>query len=127
MFQFRVFIRDKTIDQKLHIKGCLLRDLIKIFKALCDETRIRLLKLLQERELCVCEIIQALNMTQPRVSRNLGILKNVGLVKDRREGLWVHYSLDLDSFNQYSGPILELLRDWTNDDEVILEDIRKAE
>ena len=62
-------------------------------------------------------------MTQPRVSRNLGILKNVGLVKDRREGLWVHYSLNTDSFNQYADPILELLRDWINDDEAILRDL----
>lgn len=100
-----------------------MRDLIKMFKALCDEIRIRLLKLLQEKELCVCEIIQALNMTQPRVSRNLGILKNAGLVKDRREGLWVHYSLDTNSFNQHAGPILELMRDWINDDEVILKDL----
>ena len=102
-----------------------MRDLVKIFKALSDETRIRLLKLLQQRELCVCELMQALNMTQSRVSRNLGILKNAGLVKDRRDGLWVHYSLDQKSFNKYAMPLLELLRDWANDDEMILEDLNE--
>lgn len=100
-----------------------MRDLVKVFKALSDETRIRLLKLLQQRELCVCELMQALNMTQSRVSRNLGILKDAGLVKDRRDGLWVHYSLNEKSFNEYAGPILELLKDWANDDEAILRDL----
>ena len=109
--------------------GSVLRDLIKVFKALSDETRIRLLKLLQQRELCVCELMQTLNMTQSRVSRNLGILKDAGLAKDRRDGLWVHYSLDQKSFNRYATPILELLKDWVNDDAAILEDLdelRKA-
>jgi len=106
-----------------YIGGSILRELIKVFKALSDETRIRLLKLLQQRELCVCELMQSLNMTQSRVSRNLGILKDAGLVKDRRNGLWVHYSLDQKSFNRYAVPILELLKDWLNDDAVTLEDL----
>ena len=100
-----------------------MRNLVKVFKALSDETRIRLLKLLQQRELCVCELMQTLNMTQSRVSRNLGILKDAGLVKDRRDGLWVHYSLNEDSFNIYAEPILELLKEWVNDDESILDDL----
>jgi ArsR family transcriptional regulator len=100
-----------------------LRDLVKVFKALSDETRIRLLKLLQQRELCVCELVQALNMTQSRVSRNLGILKDAGLVKDRRDGLWVHYSLNDMSFNKHAGPVLKLLRDWANNDEAVLRDL----
>jgi len=83
-----------------------MRELVKVFKALSDETRIRLLKLLSERELCVCELMQALDMTQSRVSRNLGILKEAGLVKDRRDGLWIYYSLNRKSFNQYVAPIL---------------------
>ena len=100
-----------------------MRELIKVFKALSDETRIRLLKLLQQRELCVCELMQALDMTQSRVSRNLGILKDAGLVKDRRDGLWVHYSLDEKSFNEYAGPLLELLRTWANGNDLVLNDL----
>ena len=105
--------------------GDVLRDLVKIFKALSDETRIRLLKLLQQRELCVCELMQALDMTQSRVSRNLGILKNAGLVKDRRDGLWVHYSLDRKSFNQYAEPLLQLLENWVGDNEIIRKDLEE--
>ena len=99
-----------------------MRDLVKIFKALSDETRIRLLKLLCERELCVCELMQALDITQSRVSRNMGILKEAGLVKDRRDGLWVFYSLNRKSFNYCAAPILGLLDGWLNDDEVIKKD-----
>jgi ArsR family transcriptional regulator, arsenate/arsenite/antimonite-responsive transcriptional repressor len=65
----------------------------KIFGALSDETRLRVLRLLEERELCVCELMQVLDMSQPRISRHLGVLKNAGLVKDRREGKWVYYAL----------------------------------
>lgn len=100
-------------------------DLIKVFKALSDKTRIRLLKILQQRELCVCEFMQVLDMTQSRVSRNLRILKDVGLVKDRRDGLLVRYSLNEKPFNQYASPLLELLKDWLNDDDIILKDLEE--
>ena len=100
-------------------------DLIKVFKALSDKTRIRLLKILQQRELCVCEFMQVLDMTQSRVSRNLRILRDVGLVKDRRDGLLVYYSLNEKPLNQYASPLLELLKDWVNDDETILKDVQE--
>lgn len=100
-----------------------MRELIKIFKALSDETRVRLLKLLEQRELCVCELMQTLDMTQSRVSRNLGILKDAGLVKARRDGLWIHYSLNAESFNIHAKPLLELLQTWLNNDEAILSDL----
>jgi ArsR family transcriptional regulator, arsenate/arsenite/antimonite-responsive transcriptional repressor len=64
-----------------------------IFGALSDETRLRMMRLLEERELCVCELMQVLDMSQPRISRHLGVLKNAGLVNDRREGKWVYYAL----------------------------------
>ena len=64
----------------------------KLFKALADETRLRILKLLEVREMCVCEIMVALGLTQPTASHHLGILENVGLVRGRKEGKWVFYS-----------------------------------
>ena len=63
-------------------------------------------------------------MTQSRVSRNLGILKDAGLVQDRREGLWVHYSLNEESFNAYAEPLLELLKEWANDDRAVMDDLK---
>ncbi len=65
----------------------------RFFKALADETRLRILRLLEVREMCVCEVMVALGLTQPTASHHLGILENVGLVNDRKEGKWVFYSI----------------------------------
>ncbi|MDH5712481.1 MAG: metalloregulator ArsR/SmtB family transcription factor [Candidatus Bathyarchaeota archaeon] len=65
----------------------------RFFKALADETRLRIVKLLEVREMCVCEVMVALGLTQPTASHHLGLLENAGLVKDRKEGKWVFYSL----------------------------------
>jgi len=105
-----------------------MRELIKVFKALSDETRIRMLKLLFEGELCVCDIMQAMEISQSRASRNLGILKDAGLLNDRRDGQWVHYSLNKQSAAKYSG-LFELLDSSLNDDKTILgdrESLRRA-
>jgi len=64
------------------------------FKALSDETRLRILKLLEEGELCVCDLTAALEMTQPNISFHLGILREAGLIKDRKEGRWSYYDLN---------------------------------
>ena len=68
--------------------------LIKMMKALSDETRLRLLNLLLEKECCVCEAMQALDISQTRASRNLKVLHDTGLLKQRKDGLWSLYSLD---------------------------------
>jgi len=75
---------------------------LNIFKALSDETRLRILKLLENGELCVCDIVAALDMIQPKVSFHLGVLKEVSLIKDRKQGKWVHYSInDSDIFKRF--------------------------
>ncbi|HXX88279.1 MAG TPA: metalloregulator ArsR/SmtB family transcription factor [Candidatus Acidoferrum sp.] len=65
----------------------------KVLKALADSIRLRILGLLSSREMCVCEVMVALDLTQPTASHHLRILENVGLVKDRKEGKWVFYSI----------------------------------
>ncbi len=73
-----------------------------LFKAISDETRLRILKLLEQRELCVCDIVAALDMIQPKVSFHLGVLKEAGLIKDRKQGKWIHYSIDeSDMFKRF--------------------------
>ena len=68
-----------------------------ILRALADGTRLRIINLLLvENELCVCELTEALQMVQPKVSRHLAILREAGLVLDRREGLWIHYRIHPD-------------------------------
>lgn len=64
-----------------------------LFKALAHDTRLRILNLLLGGEVCVCRIMEILHLPQSTASRHLGILKNAGLVEDRRDGIWVHYSL----------------------------------
>jgi ArsR family transcriptional regulator, arsenate/arsenite/antimonite-responsive transcriptional repressor len=69
-------------------------DLLNVFKALSDETRVKILKLLEHGELCVCDIVAALDTIQPKVSFHLGVLKEAGLIRDRKRGKWVHYRID---------------------------------
>lgn len=64
----------------------------RLLKALANETRLKMLRLLSMREMCVCELTVALDLTQPTASHHLNILENLGLVKDRKEGKWVFYS-----------------------------------
>jgi len=70
-----------------------MKQYIDLFRALSDETRLRIMVLLSEKELCVCQIEAALDLPQAKVSRHLTVLRYAGLVKDRREGLWIYYSL----------------------------------
>lgn len=71
-----------------------MKDLLNVFKSLSDETRLRILKILEHGELCVCDIVAALDTIQPKVSFHLSSLKEAGLIKDRKQGKWIHYSLD---------------------------------
>lgn len=79
--------KDETIDKQS-----------RFFKVLADETRLRILRLLEVREMCVCEVMVALGLTQPTASYHLRILENSGLVKDRRKGKWVFYALTNPKF-----------------------------
>lgn len=79
-----------------------MQELLNTFKALSDETRLRILKLLERGELCVCDIVAALDMIQPKVSFHLRILKEAGLIKDRKQGKWIHYTIDdSDMFTRF--------------------------
>jgi len=71
-----------------------MKDLLDILKAFSDETRLRIIKLLEASELCVCDIVAAFDTVQSKVSFHLGVLKRAGLVKDRKQGKWMHYRID---------------------------------
>jgi ArsR family transcriptional regulator, arsenate/arsenite/antimonite-responsive transcriptional repressor len=71
-----------------------MKELTDLFKALSDETRLRILKLLEGGELCVCDIMAALDKIQPKVSFHLGVLKKANLLKGRKQGKWMHYKID---------------------------------
>jgi ArsR family transcriptional regulator, arsenate/arsenite/antimonite-responsive transcriptional repressor len=78
------------------------QEILTIFKALSEETRLRILKLLENGELCVCDIVAALDTIQPKVSFHLSALKEAGLITDRKQGKWVHYRMnDADIFRRF--------------------------
>ena len=75
-----------------------MKNTAQVFKALSDETRLRIMGLLiAGEELCVCDIIAALDLPQSTVSRHLAYLRNSGLLEDRRQGVWMYYRLSQDS------------------------------
>ena len=78
-----------------------MRDTIKAFKALSDETRLRVLLVLLEQECCVCEIMQALDISQTRASRSLAALYDAGFLKLKRDGQWSFYSIDNEGMPDY--------------------------
>ncbi len=71
-----------------------MEELTTIFKALSDGTRIRIIKLLEQGELCVCDVVAALDIVQPKASFHLGVLWEAGLIRDRKQGKWMHYRLN---------------------------------
>jgi DNA-binding transcriptional ArsR family regulator len=91
-------------------------DLLNLFGILSDRTRLRILLLLLNNELCVCEIFATLDMSQPRVSRQLAILKQSKIIKDRREGKWIYYRIDENEYTKHLMSILSLVPDWLCDD-----------
>jgi ArsR family transcriptional regulator, arsenate/arsenite/antimonite-responsive transcriptional repressor len=93
-----------------------MREFVKVMKALSDSNRVKLLKLLQRRQMCVCEIRAALGIAQPTVSKHLKILENAGLVGRKKEGLWVNYFLSDGSRSPYAASLLGNLKHWLSDD-----------
>jgi ArsR family transcriptional regulator len=75
-------------------------DLVRLFQALADPTRLRLLNLMNGREVCVCFFVEVLKEGQPKISRHLAYLRNAGIVAARREGKWMHYRIELPPDNR---------------------------
>lgn len=88
----------------------MLSQMVRIHKALSEPNRLKLLKLLLEHELCVCEMVEVLNISQPLVSQHLKILKTAGLVTERRDGKWVYYRTDETALNKFMDTWRLLLR-----------------
>ena len=96
----RSIARERCIQicaQAKRIEGEELTAEIKVFKAVADATRLKILKLLSGGELCICEIMLALKRPQSSISHNLSILEDAGLVKERKEGKWCRYSISSEA------------------------------
>lgn len=89
---------------------------IKVMKALSDPNRIKIIKLLQQRMLCVCELQCALGISQPNVSKHLKILEEAEMVESTKDGLWVNYTLSSGKLNPYAASLLGSLWHWLDED-----------
>ena len=102
-----------------------MKPFIKVMKALSDPNRVKIIKMLQQRVLCVCEMKAALNVAQPTVSKHLKLLEDAGLVTSDKDGLWVNYRLADGNSSPYAATVLGNLRHWLNEDTQIAELIEK--
>ncbi|MGD9950273.1 MAG: ArsR/SmtB family transcription factor [Desulfobulbus sp.] len=93
-----------------------MKTFLHITKALSDPNRVRVIKLLEDRSLCVCEIREVLGLAQPTVSSHMKILEDAGLVTKERQGTWMIYSQAMENDSPYVGIMLGQLRGWLNDD-----------
>ncbi len=93
-----------------------MRDFIKVMKALSDPSRVKILKMLQHRDMCVCEIQAALGLAQPTISKHLKVLEEAGLVGFVKDGLWVNYFLAEGTSSPFAATLLGNLRHWLDDE-----------
>ena len=99
--------------------------LVKILKALGDKSRLRIVKMLQQKDLCVCEITAVLGLATSTVSSHLSILRNAEIVGDIKDGKWVEYHLNTRTENIFINGLLPLLTFWLNNDEQVKLDMEK--
>lgn len=99
-----------------------MKNVLRILKLLSDETRLRILMILTKRELCVCQIMAVLGISQPLISRNLALLDDAGLLDERREGKLVFYSLKKD-LPQFIVSLIKSISTELKDDEITLVDL----
>ena len=93
-----------------------MKEFIKVTKALSDPTRVKILKMLQKKMLCVCEIQAALDRAQSTISKHLKILEDAGLISFEKDGLWVNYNLADGTQSPYAASMIGNMRHWLEDD-----------
>lgn len=102
-----------------------MKDLDITFKALADTNRVRILKLLEKRKMCVCELAYILKVSQPAVSKQLKKIAKAGLIDCEQDGFWTNYFINPK--DEYGKKLLKLLSSWLTDEEVVREDLKRSE
>ena len=102
-----------------------MKDFIKVMKALSDPNRVKIVKMLQHKTMCVCELQSALRVAQPTVSKHLKILEEAGLVEHNKDAQWVNYYLSDGGSSPYASSLLGNLRHWLDDDPQIADLTKK--
>jgi len=119
-----LFFRVNYIADELYM-GEAMKTVVKTLKVLSDKNRLRILKLLELRKFCVCELAAVIGITQPSVSRHLKKLKASGLISDEQQGFWTDYFLNKPDCVCGSA-LMGLIRSWLNDDPIVLSDRDRA-
>ena len=104
----------------------ILKGMETFFLALADKTRLRLLNLMRENEVCVCFFTEALGESQPKISRHLAYLRNAEIVSVRREGKWMHYKILMPE-NEYAARVLRDTLEWLKSQNEMQKDYEKFE
>jgi DNA-binding transcriptional ArsR family regulator len=99
---------------------------VKVFKALSDPGRLRIVKMLEERELCMCEIREVLQLSNATVSKHLSLLRDAGLIDDTKDGRWVNFRLSSKPADPFVKDVLKLLQKSLIDEEAIVKDKKVA-
>lgn len=115
---------DMRICASSHILHAM-RELVRACKAISAETRLRILNIVMVRECSVSEVMQALQISQTRASRNLGALYDAGLLSSRRDGAWVLYSIDEEGLDGHSRELLDALQSMLAKDRVAQQDVAR--
>jgi ArsR family transcriptional regulator, arsenate/arsenite/antimonite-responsive transcriptional repressor len=100
----------------------MLKEKTKIFKALSDPNRLRIIKMLQTKKLCVCEITEVLQLATSTVSKHLSILRDNGFIVEEKDGKWINYYINPTPFDERVSSILGSLDFWISDDSVTNKD-----
>ncbi|MCY7374984.1 MAG: metalloregulator ArsR/SmtB family transcription factor [Pyrinomonadaceae bacterium] len=101
-----------------------LAEMESLFLALADKTRLRLLNLIRENEICVCFFTEVLGESQPKISRHLAYMRNAGIVSARREGKWMNYKIEFPE-NTFAAKLFGDTLDWLKAQDDMREDYRK--
>jgi ArsR family transcriptional regulator len=102
-----------------------MEDFIKVMKALSDPCRVKIVKMLQRKRMCVCELQEALQISQSSVSKHLKLLEEAGLVNYSKDGLWVNYYLSNGGKSPYASSLMGNLRHWLEDEPEIRHIIKR--
>lgn len=102
-----------------------MKEFVKVMKALSDPNRVKIVKLLQFKVMCVCEITAAIGVAQPTASKHLKILEDAGLITHYKDGLWVNYTLADGGANPYAASLIGNLKHWLKDDPELGELIKR--
>jgi ArsR family transcriptional regulator len=102
-----------------------MKDFVRVMKALSDPNRVKMVKMLQHKTMCVCEMREALQVSQPSVSKNLKILEEAGLVDFTKDGLWVNYHLTDGGKSPYVASLLGNLKHWLEDEKEVEDLVRR--